>query len=107
LRIWIADKDGQIIASDLVGTELLRAVRRVSKDDTLRAKRLLDRMILLKLSSDICDRAGLLEAKTLRSLDAIHLATAIECGSELGGIVSYDDRLIGAAVQNGIETFTP
>ena len=43
----------------------------------------------------------------LRSLDAIHLAAALELGDELDGIVSYDDRLSDAAELLGVAVIAP
>jgi predicted nucleic acid-binding protein len=47
------------------------------------------------------------EPAELRTLDAIHLATAQRFGSELGQLVTYDDRMITAAAQLGIRTAAP
>ena len=43
----------------------------------------------------------------LRSLDAIHLATARIFGDELDARVSYDDRLLRAADEAGLPTISP
>jgi predicted nucleic acid-binding protein len=51
--------------------------------------------------------AGLLRPTGLRSLDALHLAAALEIGSDLQGMVLYDQRLAAAAHQNSIEVITP
>jgi len=45
--------------------------------------------------------------ETLRSLDALHLATAIEIGDDLEGMVVYDDRLIEAARAASITVLSP
>lgn len=44
---------------------------------------------------------------TLRSLDALHLAAAMSLGSDLAGIVAYDERLVDAASEQGIPTASP
>jgi len=51
--------------------------------------------------------AGRLSPNSLRSLDALHLATAIEIGGDLRGMVVYDERLMEAARQLTIDTVTP
>ncbi len=43
----------------------------------------------------------------LRSLDAIHLAAALELGDELDGIVTYDERLSDAAALLGVAVISP
>lgn len=47
----------------------------------------------------------MLEPRVLRSLDAIHLATAVLINADL--MLSYDDRLTDAAGHNGIAIETP
>jgi len=51
-------------------------------------------------------RAALLPAD-LRSLDAIHLATVLQLGDDVGQLVTYDDRMAEAARQLGIKTARP
>jgi len=48
-----------------------------------------------------------MEPATLRSLDALHLASALSLGADLSGIVVYDGRLLEAATAAGIPTATP
>jgi glutamate synthase (NADPH/NADH) large chain len=55
----------------------------------------------------LLDLAGVLRPPALRTLDVIHLATAIELGTELAGFVAYDARLLTAAHQASISTLTP
>jgi predicted nucleic acid-binding protein len=43
----------------------------------------------------------------LRSLDAIHLATVLQLGDDVGQLVTYDDRMAEAARQLGIKTARP
>jgi predicted nucleic acid-binding protein len=63
--------------------------------------------VLVRVTSEICDSAALLEPATLRSVDAIHLATALALGDELDGVVAYDGRLREAAASVGIEAIAP
>jgi predicted nucleic acid-binding protein len=53
------------------------------------------------------DRAGSIEPSSLRSLDAIHIASALVVGDELSAIVAYDQRLSEAARALGIPTIAP
>lgn len=53
------------------------------------------------------ERAALVAPPELRSLDAIHLATALDLADDLDGFVSYDERLARAADDYGIPTLAP
>lgn len=104
---WLHAEPRRIITSDLSRTELLRAVRRVSPGHTAAARTLLRACGTVAVSTEICDRAALLDPEHVRSLDAIHLATALALGDELDSFVCYDDRLTEAANVNGLTTVAP
>ena len=86
-----------------------RAVGRVSTDPAVqaRAEQVLGGMDLLTLEPDILRVAAHLSPPTLRSLDAIHLASALSLGADLGGLVTYDERLAEAARAAGITVLQP
>jgi len=107
LRAWLRTEDRQPVASDLVRTELQRAVRRAARDRLVRAREVLEAVTLLQLTPAMFEEAGRLEPATLRSLDAIHLAAALDLGDDLDGLVTYDDRLADAARLNGIPVIAP
>ena len=62
-----------------------------------RGRAVLRGLAVLRVNDRVLEAAGLLLPVALRSLDAIHLATARELGDELGSLVTYDDRLAEAA----------
>jgi len=107
LRAWLSEVDRDLVACDLARTELLRAVRRVAPDRVLQARAVLDSITLIDLSASLFEQAGRLDPTTLRSLDAIHLAAALDLGDDLDGLVTYDDRLAEAARSNGIAAVAP
>jgi len=107
LRKWLASRDDQIVSSDLLRTELLRATRRGAPEQMVQARAVLDSVMLLTLSTAVCERAAMLEPSILRSLDAFHLAAAQELGDELTGIITYDARLAEGATALGIEVVAP
>ena len=107
LLAWLASRDGQIVSSDLLRTELQRAVRRANPDAMPQARAVLDAVVLLTLPTSTLERAADLDPDLLRSLDALHLAAALELGDDLDGIVTYDDRLATAARYHGIEVIAP
>jgi predicted nucleic acid-binding protein len=64
-------------------------------------------LVLLTLSTSVCERAAILEPEVMRSLDALHLAAALEMGDELEGVVTYDQRLAVGAEALGISVAAP
>ncbi len=107
LRSWLADRPRDPIACDLVRTELMRAVRRAAPDRAARARDVLDAITLCEVTSAVFEAAGRLEPAALRSLDAIHLAAALDLGDDLEGLVTYDMRLAEAAATFGIKVVAP
>jgi predicted nucleic acid-binding protein len=107
LRRWVMSRDNQLFSSDLLRTELLRATRRAAPKEMVQARAVLDSLILLTLSTAICERAAILEPEVLRSVDSLHLAAALEMGDELEGIVTYDQRLSAGAKALGHSVVAP
>ena len=107
LRQWIATTDATLVSSDLTRTELLRAVRRRVPERMVQAREVLDSLVLLHVTADEFEAAALLDPAVLRTLDAIHVATALTLGDELESIVAYDERLMHAAESVGIRITSP
>lgn len=107
LHSWIAEGADRAVACDLLRTELLRAVRRVDPDRVARARKVLAAITLLTVTTAMFERAAFLDPVGLRSLDAVHLAAALELGDSLDGIVTYDDRLATAANGLGLTVVAP
>jgi predicted nucleic acid-binding protein len=112
LRAFLADAD--IVSSELVLTEVPRAVRRAAADDPRlnldvlmdRAGQTLDAVALLPLDRALLLAAGALAEPALRALDAIHVAAAVDLGP-LDGFVTYDERQAAAARLAGLRTMSP
>ncbi|MCK9248513.1 MAG: type II toxin-antitoxin system VapC family toxin [Solirubrobacteraceae bacterium] len=107
LRAWLGAADRGPVAGDLVRTELVRAVRRVAPDRVLQARAVLDALTVVAMPAMTFDEAGRIDPTLLRSLDALHLAVALTLGDELEAMVTYDERLAGAARENGIPVLAP
>lgn len=107
LRTWLGESSRELVACDLARTELVRAVRRVVPDRMLLAREVLDAVTLVHVTSAVFEAAGRLDPSELRSLDAIHLAAALDLGDDLEGLITYDDRLAEAAVPNGVTVVAP
>jgi uncharacterized protein len=107
LRAWLADGERDPVACDLVRTELIRAVRRAAPDRLVQARAVLDAVTLVEVTTKIFEEAGRVDPTVLRSLDALHIAAALDLGDDLAGLVTYDDRLAEAAASNGISVVVP
>ena len=62
---------------------------------------------LLPLDDVVLEEATALQPAGLRSLDAIHLATALSVRKEIGAFLAYDDRLAQAAKEQGLPVVQP
>lgn len=107
MRLWFTRNVDQIIASELTRLEVIRTVRRFVPEMIPAALFTFTVIERLAISVDVFERAGLLEPATLRSLDALHLATALSLGPDLDGLVTYDDRLADAARVAGVQVLIP
>lgn len=107
LLTWAGAHDGEVVSSDLLRTELLRATRRGAPRQMPRARAVLDSITLLTLPTATFERAAELDPDGLRSLDALHLAAALELGDDLDGLVTYDNRLAEAARQYAVTVIAP
>jgi len=107
LQTWITTTTTQLVSSDLARTELLRAVRRGASDQVVQARAVLDSLSLLTVSTTVFESAGHLNPAVLRTLDALHLASALSLGDDLEGLVTYDERLAEAARSHGIAVVAP
>lgn len=95
------------VSSALARVEVVRAVRLQGPEAQARAHAVLARIRLLRIDDDVLSLAAILEPALLRSLDAIHLASARVFGAELGGVVTYDARMRDAAELLGVPVFEP
>ena len=107
MSAWADAHSDSVVSSDLLRTELLRATLRGAPDEMPRAREVLDSVTIITLPTSLFERAAELEPTLLRSLDALHLAAALDLGDELDGIVTYDDRLTEAAKLHGVPVIAP
>ncbi len=108
VRAWLVEH-AATVTSALAVTEVRRAVSRLSPQRGLldRARLVLDGVALLAVNHDILERAVRLAPKELRTLDAIHIASALSLGTDLLAFVSYDDRQGAAARRAGLPLVRP
>ncbi len=96
-----------LVSSALARTEVLRALLPSGNEAVNRGRSVLQRLDAMRMNDRILDLAGTLVPASLRSLDAIHLATAQQLGPDLAGIVTYDERMADAATQLGFRVIQP
>ncbi len=105
---WLSERPGrQWITSDLTRVELLRAVMRQEPTALLQAQQRVSRMVRIPLTDDILQYASTCQPPMLRSLDAIHLASALHEREDIEWMVVYDKRLLEVANLNGINVASP
>lgn len=93
--------------SRLAVVELVRSVRRAEPALEAVARRLLGGVTLLSDTDRVLVGATQLEPQTLRTLDAIHVTTALRIRSALSAFVSYDQRQLEAAEAQGLPVASP
>jgi uncharacterized protein len=107
LQRFLADRGQRRVSSALLRTEALRAVRHLGAEALATVREGLRRVDLVGIDDRILDAAGTLEPRVLRTLDAIHVATAMAVGDDLEAIVTYDERMVESARLLGLSTATP
>jgi hypothetical protein len=102
---WADHPDLSLVSVHLLETELRRAAHRVGIPQST-ATAVLDRVEIYELPRAVFTEAGtLLPGMPLRSLDALHLASAMQLGVDV--IATYDTRLADAADQVGLSVVAP
>jgi predicted nucleic acid-binding protein len=99
--------DAEWVSSALLRIELTRVVTRAMPALLPDARDLLSAFSYIAIDNDVVEGAMNEPDRGLRSLDAIHLATARILSGDLSAIVSYDDRLLKAAADAGLGTESP
>ena len=95
-------------SATLLRTEAVRALRHSGNDRYVaKARRLMRAVHLVQLDEALLDRAADLAPPLLRSLDAVHLASATSLGPDLGIVFAYDSRLKQAAESLGLQVESP
>lgn len=108
LVAWLNGRAAQpLVCSALAEVEVPRAIRRVAPEALAAVPAILARLYRLEIDAAIRSSAAALAEPELRSLDAIHVATALGLGAELESFVTYDQRLLRAAAGLGLPVQSP
>jgi predicted nucleic acid-binding protein len=101
-------RDDGRVTSALARVEVVRAVAGGGPPAVAHARRVLARVDQINVDRQLLDDAAALAPGTLlRSLDAIHLASARAIGTELRAVVTYDGRMHHAATAMGLAVDAP
>lgn len=106
LRAELARWDGYV-ASALLAAEAVRACARYGAEYADEAWSGLDALALIPIDDDVLAATARIEPTGLRTLDAVHLATAVSLVDDLGTFVTYDRRLARAAERHGLTVARP
>jgi predicted nucleic acid-binding protein len=106
LRAELANWDRHV-SSALARVEVVRACARIDAKSGRAAEQIVGELDLIAVDQDVLEEAALLRPAELRSLDSIHLASALLLGDALGVAIAYDDRLLAAMQAAGIRATAP
>lgn len=104
VRSFLLDNSRNFVSSRLLKTELIRTLRRDDKPVSA-AVPLLQRVALIAISEQVHLQAEMFTAH-VRSLDALHLATAVLLGGDVT-LASHDARMLQLAADLGLQTLDP
>ena len=102
---WYVESE-RVLTSRIGIVEARRAVSR-HQHDAAHLDHVLDRIEVVALDLPIAESAAAIQPPTIRTLDAIHLATALAAMPDLDAFVTYDDRLAEAARALGLPVLSP
>jgi predicted nucleic acid-binding protein len=108
LREWLGVRPEQpVVTSELGRVEVLRAARRVGGQVPAVARAVVGDLDVVPLDRTVQDLACDIADPLLRTLDALHLASAVLLSEELTAFIAYDHRLAAAAQSAGLVVATP
>jgi hypothetical protein len=102
LRSW-----PERVSSVVAEIEVERVARHIGGGAIRRARSVLARLALVELDQEVRRGAAALGPPELRTLDAIHLATALSLGQDLGALCACDARLVDAAAAARVDVVAP
>lgn len=111
LNEWLEQRPkSDLFTSMLAEVEVPRALRRSHPRVLGAVTGALKRLYRIEINDEVRATAAAYLEPTLRSLDAIHLATAdsvVATGKSLEAFVTYDKRLAAAAADAGLPVVAP
>jgi predicted nucleic acid-binding protein len=99
--------DPELISSALLAVEARRSVLRNDPTQIPRTDLALLRVEQIEMSGPVLEAASRLPDPLLRTLNAIHVATALLIRDDVDVLVSYDQHMLAAAAAHGLPTAAP
>ncbi len=96
-----------LVTSALARTEVARALLPAGHGALAAGRKVLARLDLVRVTNRVLEEAATLLPSAIRSLEAIHLATAGQLGEDLESLLTYDGRMAEAARRLGHHVVTP
>lgn len=106
LRDWLAQHRAHLVTNSLGVVELIRAAARSGDSVAAAARTLADRVTVLRLTGETLELAAGIRPASVRSLDALHVASAL-MAADLDILLGYDRRMLDAARVAGLTTVSP
>ena len=97
----------RLVSSTLLAVEARRGILRANPRRLPRVDLALLRVAQIEMDGPVVEAASRLPDPMLRTLDAIHLATALMIREDLDVLLTYDDRMLTAAATHGLPTASP
>lgn len=112
LSRWLRERrEEPVLSSVLIEVELMRATWRSAPERIADAVQVLRGVGTIAISPEVVSRAAGYTEPEMRSLDAIHLASAehlvFSSRQALGAFIAYDSRLLEAALRAGLPALAP
>lgn len=105
---WLNGRTEEALATSVIGhVELVRAARRIGHSAVLAAQRIANGIDTLLLTESVAAMAHTIGSSELRTLDAIHLATAAVYRGRISAFCAYDVRLLAAAKAEDLAVTAP
>jgi uncharacterized protein len=106
ITAYVAERT-DFVSSTLLAVEARRAALRRAPRTLPRVDVFLAGVEMISMSPAVVESASRLPDPLLRTLDAIHIATALLIRNDVDVLVSYDQRLLAAAAAYGLPTAAP
>lgn len=95
------------VSSAIAKTEVRRALLLAGDEAQQRGVVVLETIELVAVTDEVLDAAAQILPPTVRSLDAIHIATATLLKGDIETLVTYDRRMLDGAIRSGLDAFSP
>ncbi len=108
LETWLSDRTATpTFSSEVARIEVVRSARRLDVAVVPAARSLVAQLDVIPMTTGLVEEAADVGHPSLRSLDAIHLASALSVRDDLTAFVAYHTQLLSAAEAAGLPVVTP